>query len=123
MTLARQKLGRTGERLASKHLEKAGYQIIERNYRTRSGEIDLIAMDGEILVFIEVKTRSSNRFGDPLEAVTPAKCRQIARVALEYLSRGGYRGCPARFDVVAVLTGPPDRVEVVRNAFSLPEEW
>lgn len=121
MTFKRQKLGREGEDLARKHLEKAGYHIIESNYRTRSGEIDLIADDGGVLVFIEVKTRSSNRFGTPLEAVTAAKCRQISKVALEYLSRNNCQESLVRFDVVGVETGPPVQVEVVKDAFTVSE--
>ncbi|MFP3983723.1 MAG: YraN family protein [Desulfurivibrionaceae bacterium] len=121
MTFKRQKLGKKGEDLARKHLEEAGYNVIESNYRTRSGEIDLIANDAGVLVFIEVKTRSSDRFGTPLEGVTAAKCRQISKVALEYLSRNNCQDRPARFDVVGVGIGPPVRVEVVKNAFTLSE--
>ncbi|MDA8165282.1 MAG: YraN family protein [Desulfobacteraceae bacterium] len=114
-------VGRQGEELARRHLERHGYRIIACNYRVRFGEIDLIAEEGETLVFIEVKTRTGPTHGHPLEAVTPAKQRQLARVALEYLSRErGER--PVRFDVVAVLlnTSGPPRIEIIRNAFELP---
>lgn len=121
MTFKSLKLGCTGERLARRHLEKSGYRILESNYRTRTGEIDLIAFDGEILAFIEVKTRTSKRFGHPLEALTSAKCRRISKVALEYLNRKNYHDHPVRFDVVAILTGPPSRVDVVKDAFSLSD--
>jgi putative endonuclease len=116
-----QTVGRTGEELARLHLERHGYRILACNYRVRFGEIDLIAEDGGALVFIEVKTRTGSTHGHPLEAVTAAKQRQLARVALDYLSREP-REQPLRFDVVAVLLGKvgPPRIEVVKNAFELP---
>lgn len=112
-------LGRRGEDLARTHLEKAGYRVITTNFRTRCGEIDLIAREGETLVFIEVKTRSGSRFGSPFEAITERKRRQISKVALEYLSGHGGLEQPARFDVVAVRPGASRQVEVIKNAFDL----
>jgi putative endonuclease len=82
----RQRLGSTGERLAAEHLERRGFAILERNYRTRWGELDLIAFDGRVLVFCEVKTRhAGGSRGGPLEAVRPAKQAQVRRMASSWL--------------------------------------
>lgn len=118
MTHTRRNLGKRGEVVASNFLKKEGYAIITSNYRTRSGEIDLVALDGEVLVFIEVKTRSGQNYGSPLEAVTPQKQRQISKVAAEYLNINKRFDSQARFDVVAVTIGPSSpRVELIKNAF------
>src|SRR5437870_13920239 len=95
-------LGAEGERVASRFLEARGYRILERNYRTRRGEIDLIAEDGRILVFVEVKVRLDDRFGGPAAAITRAKQARIARLAQQYLAwrRVGDRSC--RFDGVLI---------------------
>ena len=126
MTLKKKELGENGEKIAVRYLQSRGYRILERNYRIRLGEVDIIAEHGEDLVFIEVKTRSGRLFGSPFEAVTLAKQRQLSRVALEYISKRGYQNRPARFDVVGVqLKGFPAaplqgaEVELVRNAFEL----
>lgn len=119
MTFQRQHLGQKGEKIARLFLEKQGYKIITGNYKTKSGEIDLIAMDGETLVFVEVKTRSSDQYGSPLEALTFHKCRQISKVALEYLLKNSDVNHAARFDVVAVRPGAANEVELVKNAFDL----
>jgi putative endonuclease len=111
----RKETGRSGEDAAVQYLKKQGYSIIERNYRLRIGEIDIIARDGEYLVFIEVKTRRGGSFGSPFEAVDVRKQRQIVKVALAYLQG---REVPVRFDVVAVhLDGRTFRVELLKNAF------
>lgn len=118
MTTQRLSLGKKGEKTARVFLEKCGYKIIACNYRTRSGEIDLIARDRQILVFVEVKTRSNTMFGSALEAVTPKKQRQISKVAAEYIARYGLTDSPARFDVVAVtIEQSLPHVELVKNAF------
>lgn len=111
-------LGKRGEELACRELRRQGYAIVARRYRTRYGEIDIVAMDGGVLVFVEVKTRSSERFGTPLAAVTPVKQRRLTRMALDYLARSRTAGVPCRFDVVSVAVGE-DRpvVQVVTNAF------
>ncbi len=119
MTIHRQHLGKKGEKIARLFLEKQGYKIIAVNFRTKSGEIDLIARDGETLVFVEVKTRLGNKFGSPLDALTFHKCRQISKVALEYLVKNGGIDQPARFDVVAVQPGTAIEAELVKNAFDL----
>jgi putative endonuclease len=116
----RQKLGQTGESLAAWYLKKNGYKIIEQNYRTPLGEIDIIAREKKIIVFVEVKSRRSNRFGNPKWAVTPQKQRKISRVALQYLKSTRQMNISARFDVVAVSSNRDEpRIEIVKNAFEL----
>ena len=95
--------GKAGEDLAVDFLLKKGYRILQRNYRFERGEIDIIAVDGDELVFVEVKARRSSSFGDPEDAVSPAKCEQIKRVAEGFLLEHDIDGKPVRFDVVAVL--------------------
>ncbi len=114
-------LGQQGETLACQYLSRHGYRVIVRNYRTKLGEIDIIAEEKGTLVFVEVKTRRGHQCGHPFEAVTPAKCRQISRVALEYLAETGREGQSARFDVVAIsFSGEAVPViELVKNAFDL----
>jgi putative endonuclease len=115
-----QQFGKRSERLAAEFLKRTGYRILETNYRSPVGEIDIIAREKATIVFVEVKARSSNRFGSPKGAVTPAKQRKISMTALDYLKRSGQVGASARFDVVAIDTaaGKTD-IEVVKNAFAL----
>lgn len=114
-------LGKTGEDQACRFLRKKGYSIVQTNYRTRCGEIDIIAKQGPILVFIEVKTRRSTSFGSPLLAVTAKKQRQISMVAQEYLSKNKLFESDARFDVVGMRIDAAERVEIehIENAFDL----
>ena len=113
--------GRSGEDLAQDYLRKQGYKIIERNYHCRYGEIDLIARDGETLVFVEVKSRRSTAFGTPEEAVGAAKQKKISIVALWYLAERNIHDTAARFDVVSILlTGRSRKIELIRDAFDLP---
>lgn len=116
-------LGESGEDLACAALERRGYAVLERRYRTRAGEIDVVALDGAVLVFVEVKTRRSVRFGHPAEAVTPAKRRRLAQMAADYLARRRPRCSACRFDVIAVTIGAdgPPVIEVIPGAFSLGE--
>lgn len=107
--------GVTGEDDALLFLQSAGYTVIERNYRSRFGEIDLIARDGEYTVFIEVKRRTNTRYGLPREAVTAAKQRKIIMTAREYAARRGLLDRPLRFDVVEVL---PGTVNIIKGAFT-----
>lgn len=115
-----QKFGKKSEALATAYLRLSGYRILERNYRNRIGEIDIIAKEGSVLVFIEVKARKTARYGSPKNAVTPAKQMKISNTALAYLKETGQLNCRARFDVVAIDAryDPPD-IEVVKNAFEL----
>lgn len=96
-------LGDAGERRAARYLRAQGYRILARQYRTPLGEIDLIALDGECIVFVEVKTRRSRAAGLPVEAVDGAKQAQLTRLALAYLKRRRLLDRAARFDVVAIL--------------------
>ena len=117
-TLYSSRLGERGEELACQELRRLGYAILARRYRTRHGEIDIVAKDEEVLVFIEVKARSDDRFGGPLAAITATKQRKLTLMALDYLSRSHTSGVACRFDVVAVSIGQkPPRIEHVRNAF------
>ena len=96
-------LGDRGERAAARYLRRQGFEILARQQAGRLGEIDLIARDGDTIVFVEVKTRTSAVAGDPVEAVTPAKQQQMTRVALAWLKQRGLLECRARFDVVALI--------------------
>jgi putative endonuclease len=120
MSRSRQTLGKTGEDLACAELERRGYVILARRYRRRGGELDIIARDGRTIVFVEVKSRVSHDFGDPVESVTGLKRHRMARVALDYMARNGLFECPCRFDVVtiAITSGAP-AIEVYQNAFDL----
>lgn len=117
----RQRLGRLGERTAERALERAGLVVVERRYRTRRGEIDLIATQGELVVFVEVKTRRGAGYGAPAEAVTRMKRHRLARVAEHYLQRRGWLERPCRFDVVEVVVhgDRPASVEHIPDAFRL----
>ena len=112
--------GNRGERAAVKYLKKHGFRIIVRNYRNRYGEIDVIALEEDTLVFIEVKTRRSTRTGSPLEAVDEKKQQQIMRTAQAYLSERGLNEQSFRFDVVGLLwpeeANQPE-IQHVRHAF------
>jgi len=116
----RQKFGQESESMAVRHLKKNGYKILEQNYRTKLGEIDIIAKDKGTLVFVEVKAKRSDRFGNPKEAVTPKKQRKISKVALYYLKATNQNHVKARFDVVAISSIQDNSIiEIVKNAFEL----
>jgi putative endonuclease len=118
MSQARISLGKSGEELACRELERRGYAIIARRYRVRSGELDVVARDGPTIVFVEVKTRVGRMFGDAAEAVTPLKQLRMTRLAEEYLMRHHLTDCPCRFDVVSIDVGAdPPAIEVIQNAF------
>ena len=118
---ARQRLGRDGELAAEVALCRAGLRILDRRFRLRIGEIDLIALDSDIVVFIEVKARRGSGYGTPGEAVGSVKRRRIARVAAAWLQRRGWLERRCRFDVVEVHAGPDgvERVVHVADAFRL----
>ena len=117
----RQRLGRRGERAAETLLRRAGMTVVARRYRRPFGEIDLVARQGRLIVFVEVKTRSGEAYGRPAEAVGGTKQRRMARVALDYLRRYGLLERPCRFDVVEVISHPgePLRTRHIRDAFRL----
>lgn len=120
MTTARQDLGKSGEDLAVAELGRRGYAIVARRYRTRHGEIDVVARHGDELVFVEVRRRSGEMCGAAAESVTRHKQRRVARMAADYLSRHGlYDRCAVRFDVVAIDDRPsgPPAVTVIPAAF------
>lgn len=111
-------VGKAGEESAVQYLCQQGYQILERNYRCRFGEIDLIARDGRTLVFIEVKTRRSQTFGPAAAAVTLEKQRHLVKASQVYLiqQRKAYELC--RFDVVTIeLNAQKPRIELIKDAF------
>ncbi len=122
MKAGRLGLGAEGERVAKAYLQTKGFRILHENYSTPLGEIDLIAKEGSVVVFVEVKARTSGEFGPPQASVTLAKQRQIVKVARLYLQRERLAEVACRFDVVAVTfaggqAGQPN-VLLIRDAFS-----
>lgn len=115
----RQSLGKVGEDLACVELAHRGYAILERRYRTRYGEIDIIARVGDTIVFVEVKARAGDAYGGGGAAVTPCKQQRVVRMASDFLARTGLLDRPCRFDVVTVdfEDGRP-RIEVYAHAFT-----
>ena len=119
MTMRRQALGKWGEDLAVAELEKRGYAVLVRRYRTRHGEIDIVARDGETIVFVEVKAKETAEFGSAAAAVTLRKQRRVVSMAVDYLARNRLSGSPCRFDVVAIDGAGADAVlTVYRGAFA-----
>ena len=118
MTYARQRLGEKGETWACEALEQRGYAIVERRYRTRFGEIDVIADDGGTVVFVEVKTKTDCNFSDPVESVTRQKQRRLVSMAEQYVACKRLDNTPCRFDVVTVdASVAPSRVTIYQDAF------
>ncbi len=121
MPINRKKLGALGERIAKEHIEKLGYRIIETNFRCHEGEIDIIAQEGEQLVFVEVRTRRGLDFGTPEESITVSKKQKLIEVAYAYLQSHEESPSSWRIDVVAVelgTGGTVSRVELIQNAVS-----
>lgn len=114
-------LGPRGEAIAAEHLERAGWHIVHRNFRAGRKEIDLVARRGGVVAFVEVKARRGARFGDPLEAITPRKQREVQEVASVWIQRHGREGDVYRFDAVAVRLEPgaAPRVEHVEDAWGI----
>jgi putative endonuclease len=113
-------LGRRGEKAAARHLKRQGYKIVSTGTQLRPGELDIVALDGQTIVFVEVKTRQSRQYGHPAEAVTPAKQRRLTRLAVTFLKLHGLLEHAARFDVVAVTWPEGQRrpeIEHFKNAF------
>jgi len=117
--MKKQETGKRGEQLACGALEKKGYRILDKNYRCRHGEIDLIARHGDYIVFIEVRSKTGNAFGAPEESMTSVKKNRLVATALDYLT--SHRGLPEnwRIDFVAVELDPaggqPGRIEIMEN--------
>lgn len=114
MTAARRRLGQAGEARAERWYRDRGYEVLDRNWRVREGELDLVLRTGRTLVFCEVKTRSSDAYGTAAEAVTPVKQARIRRLAVAWLQAQRVRAHHLRFDVAAVT---PRGVEVIEGAF------
>lgn len=116
----RKSLGYLGERVAEKYLKRKGYKIVARGQRLRGGELDLVAVDGRTVVFVEVKTRRSNEAGTPAEAIDTNKERHMTRAAMAFIKRHSLEGYSCRFDVVAVTwpeQGKEPLIEHIVNAF------
>ena len=118
-------MGRRGEDAAAKYLRRNGYKVLYRNFKALyGGEVDLVCRDGDTLVFVEVKTRSSDAFGEPVEAVTKSKQRLITRGALAWLRLLDNPDILIRFDVAEVrVAGRKMEVALIKNAFPLPEPY
>lgn len=111
----RQLLGRTGEDFAASYLQRHGFKILERNFKARYGEIDIIALDGEILVFVEVKTRLEEAFGRPEEAVTARKLAEVKQTALYYKLLHPELPESLRIDVIAIQFNPDETIKYLRH--------
>lgn len=117
--LDRRLIGHKGEELAAQFLAAQGYSILQRNYRCRLGEIDIVARDGATTVFVEVKTRSSGRYGQAQEAITYRKRAKLRRLGEYYVAQFGCQEESLRFDVVAIsisASGQIENIELIRNA-------
>ena len=116
----RQSLGKRGEDLACAELEKRGYVIVDRRFRTRCGELDIVARDGGVLVFVEVKARSGSNFGTPFESITWKKRQRLSQMAASYLFVRRLAGVACRFDVVAIVERQGmQTIELLRGAFDM----
>jgi len=113
-------LGRTGEDISVKFLKKQGYKIMERNYRCSLGEIDIVAKDKNILCFVEVKTRKTEEYGLPEEAIDRHKQKKLTKVALAYLKQKRIYKQDLRFDVVSVY---PNHIELIKDAFIVNTDY
>ncbi|MCG3149586.1 MAG: hypothetical protein PCFJNLEI_03050 [Verrucomicrobiae bacterium] len=124
---AKMALGERGEDFAAKYLRRHGYKILVRRFKTRAGEMDIICRQKDWLVFVEVKTRKSDDYGAPSEAVTREKQKHMSKVALEYLRMLGNPPIRWRFDIVEVLlrddAKKPDDIRLIQNAFDLSEPF
>jgi putative endonuclease len=117
-------LGKSGENLAAQFLKQSGYKILARNFKTKIGEIDIIAYDKDTISFVEVKTRHSDRFGLPQESISPFKQRQISKAALAYLKDNNLLNKKARFDVVSIiLSQDSPKMDLIKNAFELEASY
>ncbi|WP_433614111.1 YraN family protein [Dactylosporangium sp. CA-139114] len=117
MTNHNQLVGGFGERVACRYLVSQGLVLLDRNWRSPAGELDVVARDGADVVFVEVKTRSSTRYGQPAEALVPAKVRRLRRLAQMWLAANDVRWERVRFDVIGVLVGRGVAIQHLRGAF------
>lgn len=123
MSLLRKMLGREGEDRAARFLIKRGYKILERNYSTKAGEIDLIALHQGEVIFIEVKTRTTDAYGAPELAVTPRKQRRMIKAALGFIKYRNLHQVPCRFEVVAINSASEKEIELIPNAFEMDRTY
>lgn len=115
-----QVLGRSGEDYAARFLEERGFEILARNYRCGKNEIDIIAKQGNVISFVEVKTRRTADFGHPAEAITKGKQREIAKAAEHYICAATHAEATYRFDVIAIsFAGAAPTIELIEDAFRL----
>jgi putative endonuclease len=119
---AAQSMGRRGEDLAHRFLEQSGYRVVARNYRLpdNSGEVDLVARQGDLLVAVEVKSRATDEFGSPDRAVGTDKQRHIARAALDFARRAGVSRQNIRFDIVSIIFTRPPAITHQEDVFRIP---
>ena len=124
MSLETRAFGGWGESEAARFLTARGYRILDRNVRLRRGEIDLVAYDGDVLVFVEVKARRGTQYGGALWAVDARKQRQLSRLAVQYLARERLRDCSCRFDLVLIEESGngTTTVKLIQNAFEAQGE-
>lgn len=118
-------IGKKGEDTAERYLKRHGYRILEKNFKSPSGEIDIIALDKGTIVFIEVKTRRSNEFGPPELSVNSIKRQKLVKSAFNFLSRKRVKDTPCRFDIVSITESPDgkdQRVSLIKDAFEV-EKW
>ena len=124
---AKMALGERGEQCAARHLRRQGYKILVRRFKSRAGEIDIVCRQADWLVFVEVKTRETEEYGAPSEAVNKTKQRHMSKVALDYLRLLDYPKIHFRFDIVEVLWYPGERrpsdIRLIQNAFDLTEPY
>jgi len=123
MTQKSSHFGREGEKAAERFLRKQGYRILETNFRSSAGEIDIVGEQDGVLAFVEVKSRAGNELGHPAEALTPHKRKKIGQVARQFLARYKVQDRDCRFDVVSI-TGDPGNpkeweIELIQDAFRL----
>ncbi len=117
-------LGKSGEELAVALLEESGYRILARNYKTKLGEIDIVAYDKDTICFVEVKTRHSDKHGLPQEAISGFKQRQISKTALIYLKKNHLLDKKARFDVVSIIYSEnASKLDLIKDAFELDKDF
>jgi len=117
-------LGKKGEDIAAGFLTQSGYKILARNYKSKLGEVDIVALDKDTVCFIEVKTRRTDRYGLPAEAVSSTKQRQISKTALVFLKENSLLEKKARFDVVSVICAPESsQCDLLKNAFDLDAKF
>jgi putative endonuclease len=120
MTRARLQTGREGGEIAVRYLRENGYLVLERNFRCPLGEMDIIARHGDVLVFVEVRSRRSEGYGEPIESIGVVKQKKLSRIALYYIQKHHLQGRKARFDVLGVKIQPGgNKIDLVRDAFDV----